>query len=231
MMNSFIYTKYLKRIIDVFFSIGALIVLIPFIIIIAILIRIKLGSPVIFFQDRPGYQGKIFRLYKFRTMTDEKDEKGNLLPDNVRLTRFGKLLRSTSLDELPELWNILKGDMSIIGPRPLLIKYLPFYNHKQARRHDVKPGLTGYAQVNGRNTITWEQKFDYDVFYVDHLSFFFDLKIFFMTIKKVIRRDDIEFSEELINTEFMGTKIPEMASVHSTISDINDMRSDDILKE
>ncbi|MBQ5389493.1 MAG: sugar transferase, partial [Clostridia bacterium] len=170
------YEKYIKRLLDIVLSAGALIVLSPILLITAILVRVKLGSPVIFCQERPGKDEKIFRLYKFRSMTDKRDENGDLLPDAVRLTKFGKLLRATSLDELPELWNILKGDMSIVGPRPLLVKYLPLYNEEQKHRHDVRPGLTGWAQVHGRNAITWEEKFAMDVWYVGHVSFLTDVK-------------------------------------------------------
>jgi len=172
------YRKYFKRPLDFILSLIAIIVLSPVFIIIAILVRIKLGSPVIFKQDRPGLNEKIFTMYKFRTMTDERDENGELLPDSKRLTKFGRMLRSTSLDELPELFNILKGDMSFVGPRPLLVEYLPLYNEQQRRRHEVRPGLTGYAQVNGRNAISWEEKFKYDLEYVEKISFLLDLKIF-----------------------------------------------------
>ncbi|MBQ3790930.1 MAG: sugar transferase [Lachnospiraceae bacterium] len=182
-----------------------LIVLSPVYLAVAILVRIRLGSPVVFCQERPGYRERIFKLYKFRSMTDARDEKGELLPDAVRLTPFGRMLRSTSLDELPEFWNILKGDMSFIGPRPLLVKYLPLYNEHQHRRHDVKPGLTGYAQVNGRNTISWEQKFDYDVWYVDHLSFPLDVKIVFQTVAVVLKHSDINSANDATMEAFTGT--------------------------
>lgn len=172
--------------------------------IVALLIRVKLGSPVLFKQRRPGKDGKIFEIYKFRTMTDARDKDGNLLPDNERLTDFGKLLRSTSIDELPEIINIFKGDMAIIGPRPLLEEYLPLYNEEQAHRHDVRPGLTGWAQINGRNTISWEDKFRYDVEYVRNISFIFDLKIFFLTIKKVFVREGINASAEVTMEKFKG---------------------------
>lgn len=199
-----LYERYGKRIQDIFLSSIALIVLFPVLIILYILIRCKLGSPVFFTQDRPGKDGKIFRLYKFRTMTDKKNLNGELLPDDQRLTSFGKILRSTSLDELPELINIIKGDMSIVGPRPLLVKYLPLYNEKQARRHEVRPGFTGYAQVNGRNSITWEEKFDLDVYYVDHISFIGDWKIIFKTIKTVILREGISSETSSTMEEFTG---------------------------
>ena len=179
------YAKYFKRILDFLLSLIAIIILSPVFLIIAILVRVKLGSPVIFKQKRPGKNEKIFTLYKFRTMTDKKDENGNLLPDEKRLTKFGKALRSTSLDELPELFNILKGDMSIIGPRPLLVEYLPLYNEEQRHRHDVRPGLTGLAQISGRNSISWEEKFDDDIRYIKNITFINDVKIFFETIIKV----------------------------------------------
>jgi len=170
-----------------------------------VLVRIKLGSPVIFCQERPGKDEKIFKMYKFRSMTDARDENGELLPDDVRLTKFGGLLRATSLDELPELWNIFKGDMSIVGPRPLLARYLPRYNDTQRRRHEVRPGLTGMAQVNGRNAISWEEKFSYDVDYVDNITFAEDLKIIFLTVKKVFAREGISSESAATMEEFMGT--------------------------
>jgi lipopolysaccharide/colanic/teichoic acid biosynthesis glycosyltransferase len=194
-----------KRLLDILISGVALVVLSPLLLVVALLVRKKLGTPVIFHQKRPGKGGKIFTLCKFRTMTDGRDEAGNLLPDEVRLTAFGKLLRSTSLDELPELWNILKGDMSIIGPRPLLVQYLPLYNATQARRHEVRPGLTGLAQVNGRNAITWEKKFEYDVEYVDNLSFALDCRIFLKTIKAVLKREGISSATEATMEVFTGT--------------------------
>ena len=185
------YRKYIKRILDFILSLIALIVLSPVLLIVAILVRVKLGSPVIFKQERPGKNEKIFTLYKFRTMNDKKDENGELLPDSQRLTKFGKILRSTSLDELPELVNILKGDMSIVGPRPLLVRYLPFYTEEERHRHDVRPGLTGLAQINGRNTVNWEERFQYDLDYINNISFKEDTKIILRTVKKVIKRDDI----------------------------------------
>lgn len=201
------YEKYVKRGLDVILAGGALVVLSPVLAVTAVLVRTKLGSPVIFHQDRPGKDGKIFRLYKFRSMTDEKDENGNLLPDEVRLTAFGKKLRSTSLDELPELWNILKGDMSIVGPRPLLVRYLPLYNEEQRHRHDVRPGLTGWAQVNGRNALSWEEKFRYDVDYVQNVSFALDAKTVLLTVKKVFCREGISAENSATMEAFKGTKI------------------------
>ena len=200
------YEKYIKRPQDVLCALAATIVLSPVMLITAYLVRTKLGSPVIFKQERPGLDGKVFMLYKFRTMTDEKDENGNLLPDEVRLTNFGKKLRSTSLDELPELFNILKGDMAVVGPRPLLVRYLPRYNAHQARRHEVRPGFTGYAQVNGRNSITWEDKFDKDVYYVDHVSFLGDWMIIFQTVKTVLKKEGISSDTSATMEEFMGTE-------------------------
>jgi len=199
-----LYRRYFKRPLDFVLSLAAIVILSPILLLIALLVRIKLGSPVIFKQQRPGMNEKIFTLYKFRTMTDERDEKGELLPDEVRLTDFGKFLRATSLDELPELFNILKGDMSIVGPRPLLIEYLPLYNDHQRRRHEVRPGLTGWAQVNGRNAITWEEKFNYDVEYVDNLSFFLDVKIIFLTIMKVLKREGISQEGRATMEPFRG---------------------------
>lgn len=200
-----LYQRVIKRCLDVILALLVLVLLSPVYLILAILVRRKLGSPVIFTQERPGYREQIFKLYKFRTMTDERDEKGELKPDEVRLTPFGRMLRSTSLDELPEFLNILKGDMSFIGPRPLLVKYLPLYNEHQHRRHEVRPGLTGYAQVNGRNTISWEQKFDYDVWYVDHLSFLLDLKIVWKTVAVVLRHNDINSANDATMEAFTGT--------------------------
>lgn len=191
------YAKYIKRILDLILSLMALIVLMPLMIIIGILVRINLGSPIIFKQKRPGKNEKIFTLYKFRTMTDKRDIDGNLLPDEYRLTKFGKFLRSTSLDELPELINIIKGDMAIVGPRPLLVEYLPYYTEEEKHRHDVRPGLTGLAQVNGRNAISWEEKLKYDTEYIKEISFYSDLKIIFKTIKKTIKRKDIKMGKEL----------------------------------
>lgn len=199
------YVRYIKRILDICCALAAMIVFCWLYAIVAILVRVKLGSPVIFCQERPGKDEKIFKLYKFRTMTDERDENGNLLPDDVRLTKFGRLLRSTSLDELPEAWNILKGDMSVIGPRPLLVEYLLRYNAHQARRHEVKPGLSGYAQVHGRNAVTWEEKFDFDVWYVDHMSFLLDVRIILDTVKIALKREGINSGTSATMEEFMGT--------------------------
>lgn len=201
-----VYEKYIKRPQDMLCALLALIVLSPILFITAFLVRVKLGSPVIFKQERPGLNGKIFTLYKFRTMTDERDSEGNLLPDEVRLTKFGKLLRSTSLDELPELLNILFGDIAVIGPRPLLVEYLPRYNAEQRRRHEVRPGLSGLAQVNGRNAISWEDKFKYDIQYVDHVTFLGDWKIIFQTILNVIKRDGISSETAATMEVFMGTE-------------------------
>ena len=200
------YEKYIKRPQDFLCALLAIVVLSPVMLVTAILVRIKLGAPVIFKQERPGLNGEIFCLYKFRSMTDEKDKDGNLLPDEIRLTKFGKMLRATSLDELPELINILRGDMSVVGPRPLLVRYLPRYNAHQARRHEVRPGFTGYAQVNGRNAISWEGKFDLDVKYVDSISFIGDWKIIFKTVKTVLIREGISSERSATMEEFMGTK-------------------------
>lgn len=190
-MKESIYSKYIKRLIDIVLSGIALILLSPVLLIVFILVKLKLGSPVLFKQERPGKDEKVFTMSKFRTMTDEKDENGVLLSDEIRLTKFGKILRSTSLDELPSLINILKGDMSIVGPRPLLVSYLPLYNENQKRRHEVRPGLTGLAQVNGRNTLNWEDRFNMDIDYVDNITFINDFKIVFKTFKKVLVRDGI----------------------------------------
>ena len=182
------YRKYIKRLLDIVVSLCGIVVLSPIYLILGVLVRVKLGTPVIFKQDRPGKDEKIFPLYKFRSMTDERDENGDLLADEIRLTSFGKKLRSTSLDELPELFNILKGDMSLIGPRPLLVRYLPWYTEEERHRHDVRPGLTGLAQVNGRNALGWEERFSYDLEYVNHLTFLMDVKIMCMTVGKVLKR-------------------------------------------
>jgi undecaprenyl phosphate N,N'-diacetylbacillosamine 1-phosphate transferase len=200
-----IYKRFIKRPMDFMLSLIAIIVLSPILLIVAILVRIKLGSLVLFKQKRPGLNEVIFMMYKFRTMTDERDDNGELLPDSVRLTKFGRFLRSTSLDELPELFNILKGDMSIIGPRPLLVQYLPLYNEHQKRRHEVRPGLSGLAQVSGRNAISWEDKFNLDVNYVDNVSFMNDWKIIFSTIKKVFVREGINSETAATMEPFNGT--------------------------
>ena len=207
------YEKYIKRPQDFCCAFLALIFLSPVLLITAVLVRVKLGSPVIFKQDRPGLNGKIFKLYKFRTMTDERNEKGDLLPDEKRLTGFGRGLRSTSLDEIPELVNILKGNMSVVGPRPLLVRYLDRYNAHQARRHEVRPGFTGHAQVHGRNAISWEDKFNLDVEYVDHITFLGDWKIIFQTIKTVLKREGINSDSSVTMEEFMGTEDVHVSAV------------------
>ena len=199
------YKHFFKRLIDFILSLIALIVLSPILLIVALLVRTKLGSPVIFKQERPGLNEKIFTLYKFRTMTDAKDEQDNLLPDEIRLTKFGKLLRSTSLDELPELFNILKGDMAIVGPRPLLVRYLQLYNEHQKHRHDVRPGFTGWSQCNGRNAISWEEKFDLDVYYTKHVSLLLDIKIILKTVKVVLFREGISSETSVTMEEFRGS--------------------------
>ena len=201
------YERFFKRPIDILCALAAIIVFSWLYIIVAVLVRVKLGSPVLFCQERPGKDEKIFKLYKFRTMTDAKDENGNLLPDDVRLTKFGKFLRSTSLDELPEAFNILKGDMSVIGPRPLLVRYLPLYSEEQRKRHNVRPGLSGLAQVNGRNTVSWEQKFAYDVEYVDKITFLGDLKIIVDTVKVALKREGISSETSATMEEFKGSSI------------------------
>lgn len=204
MRNTF-YSKYIKRLLDIIFSLLGIIVLSPVFIVTAILVKIKLGSPVIFTQIRPGKDEKLFKMYKFRTMTDEKDEDGNLLSDEIRLTSFGKKLRSTSLDELPELFNILKGDMSIVGPRPLLVEYLPLYNETQAKRHLVRPGLTGLAQVNGRNELDWERRFILDIDYVNEVSFILDVYILLKTIQTVFKKEGISSKSSVTMEPFQGS--------------------------
>ncbi len=200
-----VYARFIKRPLDVILALCAIIVLSPMLLIISVLVRVCLGSPVIFKQERPGLNEKIFTLYKFRTMTDERDRNGELLPDEVRLTRFGKLLRSTSLDELPELFNILKGDMSVVGPRPLLAKYLPLYSEDQQKRHNVRPGLTGLAMAKGRNSLTWEEKFSYDIYYADHVSFLLDLRIILWTLPIILRRKGINEVGQATVREFCGS--------------------------
>lgn len=195
----------MKRLFDLFVSLVAIIVLMPVIIVVAILVAIKLGRPVLFSQQRPGLNGKVFKMYKFRSMTDERNEHGELLPDAERLPGFGRLLRSTSLDELPGLWNVLKGDMSLVGPRPLLVEYLSLYSQQQAKRHDVRPGITGWAQVNGRNAISWQQKFDYDLWYVENQSLWLDFKILLLTLKKVVARADINQDNQATMEKFNGS--------------------------
>lgn len=201
------YANYVKRILDLMLSLIAVIICTPIFLVLFMLVRIKLGSPVLFTQERPGKDEKIFKLYKFRTMTSQTDAHGELLPDDIRLTSFGKKLRATSLDELPELFNILKGDMSIVGPRPLLVKYLPLYNEEQRHRHDVRPGLTGQAQVHGRNAISWEEKFKHDVAYTRNVTFLNDCRIILATILKVIKRDGINSETSATMEEFRGTEI------------------------
>lgn len=202
-----LYERFFKRALDILYSLMAILVFWWLYAIVAILVRVKLGSPVLFTQERPGKNEKIFKLYKFRTMTDARDENGELLPDDVRLTKFGRRLRSTSLDELPEVFNILKGDMGVVGPRPLLVKYLPLYNEVQRRRHEVRPGLTGHAQVHGRNSVSWEDKFRMDVEYVDHVTFTGDVKIILGTVLKAfIKREGINSETAATMEEFKGTE-------------------------
>ena len=195
----------MKRLFDFIVALCALLTLLPVIIVVAALIRFKLGSPILFTQNRPGLNGDIFKMMKFRTMLDAKDKRGNLLPDEQRMIKFGSFLRSTSLDELPGLFNVLKGDMSLVGPRPLLVQYLPLYNKEQARRHNVRPGITGWAQVNGRNAISWEQKFELDVWYVNNQSMWLDLKILLLTVKKVFIRDGINADGHVTIEPFKGS--------------------------
>ncbi len=198
------YDRVVKRGMDLTISALALVALSPLIGAIALLVRIKHGSPVLFKQERPGLNEKSFYMYKFRSMTNERDEAGRLLPDEKRLTGFGRFLRASSLDELPELWNILKGDLSLIGPRPLLVRYLPLYSERQHKRHSVRPGMTGWAQVHGRNTVSWQDKFEYDVWYAEHISFPLDVRIFFMTIVKVLKREGINSETSATMEEFRG---------------------------
>lgn len=200
------YRLFFKRIIDIFLSLIFILLFWWLYIVIIILVKKKLGSPVLFKQERPGLNEKIFTMYKFRTMTDRKDESGNLLPDKDRLTKFGRFLRSTSLDEIPELWNVLKGEMSLVGPRPLLVEYLSKYTKNEKRRHEVRPGITGYAQVNGRNNTTWEDRFKNDIYYVENISFLLDLRIITKTILKVIKKSDINQSENVTMKNFLDEK-------------------------
>jgi lipopolysaccharide/colanic/teichoic acid biosynthesis glycosyltransferase len=200
-----VYRKFGKRFFDLVLVIPGLILISPMLLLVAIVAKFKIGSPVLFQQERPGIHGKIFRMIKFRSMRNDRDANGELLPDEVRLVPFGKLLRATSLDEFPELWNVIKGEMSLVGPRPLLAKYLDRYNPTQARRHEVRPGITGWAQINGRNAITWEEKFDYDVWYVDNLSFFLDVKILALTVLKVFKRSGTSAEGHATMPEFLGT--------------------------
>ena len=193
-----LYNKYIKRILDILISLTFIVLFSWLYLILTILVRIKLGSPVLFCQERPGYNEKIFKLYKFRTMTDKRDENGNLLPDSERLTKFGSMLRSTSLDELPEMFNILKGDMSLIGPRPLLVEYLPYYTEEERRRHSVRPGLTGLAQVSGRNYLAWDKRLAKDVEYVNHISFIMDLRIIIKTIMVVFKKEDVSVDTNVV---------------------------------
>lgn len=196
--RSMIYSKYIKRLLDILISLTFIVLFSWLYLILVILVRIKLGSPVLFCQERPGYNEKIFTLYKFRTMTDKRDEKGNLLPDSERLTKFGSMLRSTSLDELPEMFNILKGDMSLIGPRPLLVEYLPYYTEEERLRHSVRPGLTGLAQVSGRNYLAWDKRLARDVEYVNHISFIMDVRIIIKTIMVVLKKEDIAIDTNIV---------------------------------
>lgn len=211
--------KYIKRILDIISSLLAIIILSPLLAVTAVLVKTKLGSPVLFKQERPGKDEKIFTLIKFRTMTDERDENGELLPDEVRLTKFGKFLRSTSIDELPELFNILKGDMSVIGPRPLLVQYLPFYTEEERHRHDVRPGLTGWAQVNGRNSLDWDHRFECDVEYVKNMSLLFDIKIMFSTILKVIGKSDVAEDTNQIEGNFAEIRAQQIKEKQGVAND------------
>ncbi|MFC0216472.1 sugar transferase [Paenibacillus chartarius] len=197
----------MKRLFDLVVSIPALLLLSPVILVTAVLVRTKLGSPVLFKQQRPGLHGKPFYLYKFRSMTDARDREGALLPDHVRLTPFGKLLRKLSLDELPQLINVIRGDISLVGPRPLLMEYLPLYSEEQAKRHNVRPGITGWAQINGRNAISWEEKFKLDVWYVENRSFLLDLKILFLTFAKVLKSEGVSQTNHVTMEKFTGTKL------------------------
>lgn len=227
-VNIGIYRRFLKRPMDFMLSLMAIIALSPVLIIVGILVRFKLGSPVLFKQKRPGFKEKIFTMYKFRTMTDEKDENGELLPDSVRLTKFGRMLRSTSLDELPELFNILKGDMSIVGPRPQLVRDMVFMTEEQRQRHSVHPGLTGWAQVNGRNKVTWEEKLSLDLDYIEDISFVKDWKIIFMTVAKVFKKDDIA-TEGMDTAEDFGDYLLRVGKVDQFEYDENQELSRELL--
>ncbi len=211
------YRKFGKRLVDMLVSGMGLLLLGPFILGLAVLVRFKLGSPIIFSQKRPGYRGRVFTLYKFRTMTDEKDSSGRLLDDQIRLTRFGSMLRATSLDELPELWNIFIGDMSLVGPRPLLVKYLPLYTEQENKRHMVRPGLTGLAQIKGRNSVMWEQRFAYDGEYVDNISLINDLRIMMGTVKKVLKKEDVVSPGVMEDFDVYRTKQLQSANADTTI--------------
>ena len=204
-MRLIVYRKLFKPLLDRMLALLLIVLFSPVMLLVAAAIWLKMGSPVLFRQQRPGKDGKIFKIYKFRTMTDERDEAGELLPDEKRLVGVGKFIRSTSLDELPQLFNVLKGDMSFVGPRPLLVEYLPLYNERQRKRHDVKPGITGWAQVNGRNAISWEEKFEYDVWYVEHQSFWLDMKILWMTLMKVIKREGVSQKGQATMEKFKGS--------------------------
>lgn len=204
-MRKTFYARFLKRFLDIVLSFFVLLLLSPLFALLAILVRTKLGSPVLFTQERPGKDGKVFRLYKFRTMTDERDEHGELLPDDLRLTRFGQMLRSTSLDELPEFFNILRGDMSFIGPRPLLVSYLPLYSERQSHRHDVRPGLTGLAQCSGRNLLSWEERFELDVEYVQNVSLSMDVSIIFRTVRGILKKEGISSETSVTMEPFRGS--------------------------
>ena len=203
------YKHFFKRVVDFALALFILLIFLPILLVIIVLLAVVQNNKVVFIQDRPGKNGKTFKLIKFKTMNDQKDKNGKLLPDNLRLTKVGKFIRSTSLDEFPQLLNVLKGDMSLIGPRPLLVKYLPLYTKKQSRRHEVKPGITGWAQVNGRNAISWEQKFDYDVWYVDNLSLTLDIKIIFLTLIKVCKREGISGGGQATIEAFKGSNYEE----------------------
>lgn len=211
--------KYIKRILDIISSLLAIIILSPLLAVTAVLVKTKLGSPVLFKQERPGKDEKIFTLMKFRTMTDERDENGELLPDDIRLTKFGKFLRSTSIDELPELFNILKGDMSVIGPRPLLVQYLPYYTEQEKHRHDVRPGLTGWAQVNGRNSLDWDHRFECDVEYVKNMSLLFDIRILFSTVLKVIGKSDVAEDTNLTEGNFAEIRAQQIKEKQGALND------------